>query len=128
MYVNNKQIETVNQFKYLGLEISNNSVKPDTIIIARLAAAKRIFNAVQTNCRILGISNVRVKLQMIYALVSSVLLYGSIVYACMSDVHQTLTPKNALFSDVEIFLRRMIRWVFSSDYDTRRSFLYVFAN
>jgi hypothetical protein len=50
------------------------------------------------------------------------------MYACMSDVHQTLTPTNGLFSKVEIFLRRMIRWVFKCDYDTRRSFLYVIAN
>ncbi len=34
----------------------------------------------------LGISNVRVKIQLINALVNSVLLYGSILYACMSDV------------------------------------------
>jgi hypothetical protein len=65
---------------------------------------------------------------MINALVSSVLLYGSVMYACMSDVNQTLTPTNGLFSKVEIFLRKMIRWVFKCDYDTRRSFLYVFAN
>ena len=66
--------------------------------MARLAAAKRVFNAVQTNCRILGITNVRVKIQLISALVSSVLLYGSIMYACMCDVRQTLTPTNGLFS------------------------------
>ena len=65
---------------------------------------------------------------MINALVSSVLLYGRVLYACMSDVTQTLTPTNGLFSKVEIFLRRMIRWVFKCDYDTRRSFLYVIAN
>jgi hypothetical protein len=71
---------------------------------------------------------VRVKIQLINALVSSVLLYGSVMYACMSDVHQTLTPTNGHFSKVEIFLRKMIRWVFRLDYDTRRSFMYVIAN
>lgn len=39
-----------------------------------------------------------------------------------------MTPTNGLFSNVEIFLRRMIRWVFKCDYDTRRSFLYIIAN
>jgi hypothetical protein len=34
----------------------------------------------------LGISNVRVKIQLINALVTSVLMYGSVMYACMSDV------------------------------------------
>ena len=76
----------------------------------------------------LGITNERVKIQLITALVNSVLLYGSVLYACMSDVHHTLTPTNGHFSKVEIFLRKMIRWVFKLDYDTRRSFLYVIAN
>jgi hypothetical protein len=30
-------------------------------------------------------------------------LYGSILYACMSDVPTTLTPKNKFFGDIEIF-------------------------
>ena len=55
-------------------------------------------------------------------------MYGSVMYACMSDVHQTLTPTNGDFAKVETFLRKMIRWVFRFDYDTRRSFLYVIAN
>ena len=70
----------------------------------------------------------RVKTQLINALVSSVLLYGSVMYACMSDVHQTLTPTNVHFAQVGLFLRKMSRWVFKVHYDTRRSFLYVIAN
>ena len=50
------------------------------------------------------------------------------MYAYMSDVHHTLTPTNGHFSKVEILLRKMIRWVFKLDYDTRRRFLYVIAN
>mgnify|MGYP000267023402 FL=1 len=51
----------------------------------------------------LGITNVKVKLALLNALVCSIMLYGSILYACMSDVTTTLTPKNKFFSDVEIF-------------------------
>ncbi len=76
----------------------------------------------------MGISNVRVKISLITALVNSILLYGAAIYACTSDVTQTLTPTNRTFSEVEIFQRKMLRWVLGFKYDTRRSFLYVAAN
>jgi hypothetical protein len=93
----------VNQFKYLGIIIANNETTPVSILKARLNSAKRSFNAVCTNCKMLGISNVKVKLSLLTALVSSILLYGNILYACMSDVTTTLTPKNKIFGEVEIF-------------------------
>ena len=86
MFVDSKEIETVNEFKYLGIMLSNKTTKPDNIIKARLNAAKRSFMSICTNCRIMGITNVKVKLLLINALVRSVLLYGCILYACMSDV------------------------------------------
>jgi hypothetical protein len=46
----------------------------------------------------MGITNVKVKLLLINALVRSVLLYGCVLYACMSDVVTTLTPTNELFA------------------------------
>ena len=79
--------------------LENNTTKPDRILKARLNAAKRFsFLAVCTNCRIMGITNVKVKLLLINALVRSVLLYGCVLYACMSDVVTTLTPTNELFA------------------------------
>ncbi len=81
----------------------DNVVSPEKLLSIRLAAAKRTFNAVKCNCRILGISNVRVKISLITALVNSILLYGAAIYACTSDVTQTLTPTNRTFSEVEIF-------------------------
>jgi hypothetical protein len=60
--------------------------------------AKRTFHAVRTNCRLLGISNVRVKLQLINSLVSSVLMYGCVIYASLSDIDTVLTPTNVVFS------------------------------
>jgi hypothetical protein len=94
----------------LGIIIANNETTPISILKARLNSAKRSFNAVSTNCRLLGISNIKVKLALLNALVSSILLYGNILYACMSDVTTTLTPKNQIFGDVEIFKRKMLRW------------------
>ena len=98
MYVNNKKIETVQEFKYLGIMLSNKATKPDKILKARLNAAKRSFLSICTNCRIVGITNVKVKLLLVNALVHSVLLYGCILYACMSDVETTLTPTNGCFA------------------------------
>jgi hypothetical protein len=62
MYVNNKKIDTVNEFKYLGLILSNSACKPDVMLKARILKAQRTFYAVRTNCKLLGISNIRVKL------------------------------------------------------------------
>jgi hypothetical protein len=66
--------------------------------MARLKSAKRCFNSVCTNCRIIGITNVKVKLLLVNALVRSVLLYGCTLYACMSNVETTLTSTNRFFS------------------------------
>jgi hypothetical protein len=78
--------------------LDNKATKPDQILKARLNAAKRSFLSICTNCRIIGISNVKVKLLLINALVRSVLMYGCILYACMSDVLTTLTHTNGLFA------------------------------
>ena len=78
--------------------ISNKATKPDKILKARLNAAKRSFLSMCTNCRLIGISNVRVKLLLVNALVRSVLLYGCVMYACMSDVLTTLTTANGCFA------------------------------
>ena len=98
MFIDNQKIETVKEFKYLGIILQNNATKPDKIVKARLNAAKRSFYSVCTNCRMIGVTNVKVKLLLVNALVRSVLLYGCILYACMSDVTTTLTPTNNVFA------------------------------
>jgi hypothetical protein len=98
MFIDNKKIENVSEFKYLGIMLANKATKPDTILKARLNAANRSFVSICTNCRLIGITNVKVKLLLVNALVRSVLMYGCILYACMSDVLTTLTPANGLFA------------------------------
>ena len=62
MYVNNQKIDTVNEFKYLGLILSNTTSKPDVLLKARILKTQRTFYAVRTDCKLLGISSIRVKL------------------------------------------------------------------
>ena len=88
----------MDEFKYLGVILSNKATKPDQIIKARLNAAKRSFVAICSNCRIVSINNVKVKLLLVNALVRSVHLYCCVLYAYMSDVLTTLTPTNGYFA------------------------------
>ena len=76
----------------------------------------------------MGISNIRVKLQLVNALVSSVLQYGCIVYACLSNVESALDPTNLIFAKAEILIRTMLRWALNVESNTRNSFLYMLSN
>ena len=58
-----------------------------------------------SNYKVLGISNVRVNVQLVNALVSSVLQYGSVVYACLSNFESALEHKNIVFSKAEKFFQ-----------------------
>lgn len=62
------------------------------------------------------------------ALVASVLQYGSVVYACLSNVESALDHSNVIFSKAEIFFRRMLRWALNVDMDKKSGFLYVLSN
>jgi hypothetical protein len=60
--VSNAEIKTVNEFRYLGLSIVNNSNKPDKLLVDRIQHATRTFNALKSNCRLLGLTNVWVRI------------------------------------------------------------------
>ncbi len=62
MTVKNLKISTVHKFQYLGLIMSDSSTKPEVLLQARINKAVRAFYAVKTNCKLLGISNIRVKI------------------------------------------------------------------
>ena len=65
---------------------------------------------------------------MINTLVSSVLMYGSVIYACLSNIEPVLEPTNVVFAQAEIFIRSMLRWALQIPADTRSSFIYVLSN
>jgi hypothetical protein len=61
--------------------LSNKATNPAKILQARLNAAKRSFYSICTNCRIVGITNVNVKLLLVNALVRVV--FSCMVVLCM---------------------------------------------
>jgi hypothetical protein len=60
--------------------------------------------------------------------VTSVLLYGAVIYACLGSIETTLDQRNVVFSSAETLARQMLRWTFGFEYDTRKSVMYVLAN
>ena len=76
----------------------------------------------------LGLSNCRVRLQLVSALVTSVLLFGAPLFACYSDVAMRITATHRVFRDVEAFGREITRWALRATGDTRNSILYVVGN
>ena len=108
--------------------MANNSRKPDALLQARINKAQSTFFAVRSNCKLLEISNIRVKLQLVNALVTSVLQYGCVVYACLSNVESALDHTNSVYSKAEIFFPRMLRWALNIEMNKRNSFLYVISN
>lgn len=59
---------------------------------------------------------------------TSILAYGSVLYACLGNVEPTLTANNIAFEQAEAFFRGMLRWALHQDRNIRGSFLYVMAN
>ena len=60
--INEKEIEIVDYFKQLGFNISNACMSPVSILEDRIIKANRMFQAIRTNCRLLGLSNIRIKI------------------------------------------------------------------
>ena len=52
--INEKEIEIVDSFKYLGFNISNACMSPVSILEDIIIKANRMFQAIRTNCRLLG--------------------------------------------------------------------------
>ena len=62
------------------------------------------------------------------ALVTSVLLFGAPLYACLSDRGMVFEASDRLFRDAERMVRGFIRWALRPRRDMRSSALYVFSN
>ena len=62
------------------------------------------------------------------ALVVSILLYGSPLFACLSDMGMTMQSSSSVFREAEDFARDLLRWAVHAHCDTRNSVLYVLGN
>ena len=91
LYVNKVKLQQCTTFKYLGIEIQENSRSPTHILQSRLKAAKIAFHRIRNNAQLLGLSNCRVRLQLVSSLVVSILMFGAPLYACMSDIVMGVT-------------------------------------
>jgi hypothetical protein len=59
----------------------------------------------------------------------SSLLYGSVIFSCLSPTNVSLVGGTVMFQRAEVLLRKMLRWaVRNTDMDTRCSFLCVLTN
>ena len=65
---------------------------------------------------------------MVNAMATSILAYGSVLYACLADVQPTFRPTGMVFGEAEAFVRRMYRWALHMERDIRGSLLYAMAN
>ena len=62
---NNLPIENVAEFKYLGLIINRANTSPTTILDKRICKAVAAFNNIKCHDRLLGLSNRRVRVQLV---------------------------------------------------------------
>jgi hypothetical protein len=83
-YSNNIKIENVSEFKYLGLVVSRTNNNPSRMLEMRLLKAKTAFNNIKCHSRLLGLHNRRVRIQLVQAIAVTTLLYGSVIFGCMS--------------------------------------------
>lgn len=91
---NSIQLEKVDEYRYLGAIIKSNSISPLALLQDRVLKAKKAFNIIKCNARILGLGNCRVRLALINALVISSLLYGSVIFACLGNHRVALEHSN----------------------------------
>ena len=78
-------VETVSEFWYLGVQMVSTARSPEHMLRARLKASQRAFGALRANARYFGISNCRVRVQLIQALAISHLMFGCVIWACLAD-------------------------------------------
>ena len=125
-YSNNIKIENVSEFKYLGLVKNRANNNPSTMLDKRLQKAKAAFNNIKCHARLLGLHNRRARIQLVQAIAVTTLLYGSVIFRCMSSARLQLSGGASSFVRAEIFMRKMLRWALkNAPIDTRVSILYL---
>jgi hypothetical protein len=78
-----KIIENVADFKYLGLIINRAKHHPGQMLDHRINKAKGAFYRVKCHARLLGLHNRRVRISLVQAIAVTTLLYGSVIFGCL---------------------------------------------
>lgn len=95
----------------------------------RLNKCKLAFYSVQNKARFFGVLNPRVRLQLVQSLAVTHLLFGAVVFGCLTCTDIMLFQKrsaaHADWYELEVFYRRMIRWAMKCHRNIRTSVLYA---
>ena len=121
-------VANVKEFRYLGIPMLSTARSPEHILQNRLKAAQRAFAALCANAHYFGILNCRVRVQLIQSLVISHLMFGCVIWACLSDISFSITGHTGLWLTVERQLRAMLRWALYLPRDTRCSLMHVLGH
>ena len=116
------------EFRYLGVIVRDCCRSPERIILDRISATKKSFAVLRGRARLFGINNCRVRAQLMQTLAVTNLMFGCIVYACLSDLSLVLQPSHRVWVKAETLLRHMLRWALYAPADIRISFLYLASN
>ena len=69
------------------------------------------------------------RIQLVQAIAVTTLLYGNVIFGCMSAARLKLSGGASCFVRAEIFMRKMLRWALKNvPVDTRVSMLYLATN
>ncbi len=128
IFCDGQKLQQVESYIYLGHELHAKARCPSLLLQQRILCAKRAFYSVQCSAQLLGLSNCRVRVQLVSALAVSILAYGSVVYAGLARVGLSLESGRNIFGSAEVFIRDMLRWAVGADRDMRSSMLYVISN
>lgn len=128
IYCQGMKLKQVHEFKYLGVMVRDDTRSPEQIILDRISATRKSFSAIRSRARLFGINNCRVRAQLVQTLAVTNLMFGCLVYACLSDLSLVLKPSHRIWVKAETLLRHMLRWALYAPVDIRVSFLYMASN
>ncbi len=87
----------MSEFKYLGVIVRDGCKSPERIILDRISATRKSFAALRSRARLFGINNCRVRAQLVQTLAVTNLMFGCIIYACLSDLSLVLQASNRVW-------------------------------
>ncbi len=72
---------------------------------ARIEKALQAFYKIKNHARLLGLFNRRVRIQLVNAIATSNLMYGSVIFSCLGPTRISLVGGTAVFKRAEVLMR-----------------------